>query len=151
MEGNRSRVVNDPNCVVKEIVKMDNEIQRILERQVQNKQIKSELDALLPVAKTIEQEVIKIKEENKKLKETNFKLLGRLSTYAGYVEKFEKQVESLQKDVARKLETNSRLREENREIKIEIEVLFDNWALGNYTEALFFANLQMLIHKLQQS
>jgi chromosome segregation ATPase len=62
-----------------------------------------------------------------------------------------KQIESLQQDIAKKLDTNSRLREENRQLKLEIEKLFDNWALGNYPEPLFFSKLQILIHKIQQS
>lgn len=85
----------------------------------------------------------KLKEENTKLRESNFKLTANLYKYADLV------VE-LQKDVTKKLDTNSRLREENQQLKIEFEKLFDNWALGNFDTDRFFSEFQIMIHKIQQ-
>lgn len=110
-----------------------------------------QLQKAIANAKEIEREVINLKEENKKLKETNFKMLGRLTSYTEHIQKLDKQIESLQKDIVRKLDTNSRLREENHQLKIEFKKLFDDWALGNINETRFFVEYQKMIHKLQNS
>jgi hypothetical protein len=52
---------------VRETVIMDNDLLRKLEHINENKDLKALLDNLLPVAKTVEQEVVKLKQYNEDL------------------------------------------------------------------------------------